>query len=132
MKTTIPAATPVFTIPVPVGSTAIQFNIRVKNLDPTSNAAPQLAFSGSACDGSVTENFQATPGSQCGTLGSTGPEALNGLVLSPDIIGGGTYMSQVSGPLTCVTGVTGGASITVTPGNYSANPFELEITATVT
>lgn len=128
MTIQIPPATPIFTIAVPLNSTAIQFNIRVKNNDLANNGAPQLAFSAAACDAQVTENFQATPDSGCGTLGSTGPEALNGLVLSPDIIGGGMYMAQVSGPLTTVTA---GASIIVTPGNYSANTFELEIEATL-
>lgn len=125
----IPPATPTFIIPVPVGSTEITFNIRVKNGDPVIEGVPQLAFSAIGCDGQVTENFQATPGSQCGTLGSTGPQTINGLVLSPSIAAGGTYMSQVSGPLTVVNE---DSSITVTPGNYGDGPFELEIAATVT
>lgn len=129
MKINIPATNPTFTIPVPTGKTSIVFYLKVSNLDLLSNGAPQLAFSAISCDANVTEDFQASPGSGVGTLGHTDGETLNGLVIAPDIAPGGTYMSQVSGTFTVVNE---GASVTLTPGNYSNSAFEVEIEATVT
>lgn len=125
MKTTVPAAPAPFTVAIPTGTTSITLDLTVDNLDPATDNEFVLNFSAIACAVSLAEDFEASPGSQCGTMGQINAVPVNGLVIDRSIIAGGTYKSRLTGTFTTITA---GASITITPA-LGASPYDYEITS---
>lgn len=125
MKTTVPAAPVPFTVSIPTGTTSITLDLTVDNLDPSADNEFILNFSAIACAVSLAEDFEASPGSQCGTMGQNNAAPVNGLVIDRSIVAGGTYKSRLTGTFTTVGA---GASITITPA-LGASSYDYEVTA---
>lgn len=119
----IPKSAP-FTIAVPIGTNSITISLRCTNLDPNNDGSSWLQCTTIGCAVDVTEDYMLSPGSG---YAHTDALPLNGLLLTPAVVAGGTYLSQLKGDF---TNIVAGASVIVTP-SPGTTEFDVQIDAEI-